>query len=256
MSVPGAGIPAGFTPLQMAIVRGQYPKLDFIRVVGEAQSPTQGVFVDCWSGPTDEVPLVSGVVELEVVSSDVADAAAGTGVQEVDMRLLDVNFISERVVVELDGTTPVVVPGGAKWLRHNFTSVSRAGSGEYAAGTITIRETGPGQTWGIILSGWNETRQSVLTVPAGIAGYLWSYSVSSDAAAGASLFGEVRFRTPGSTWELVDASPEISDADLRWADDLRGEVSLTPGTDFKIRIKSSIGSADVFSHLRAIIEQV
>lgn len=113
-------------------------------------------------------PAQAAAVALEVVSSSAADAfPAGTGARQVTIKALDDSFNEVAdVVVNLNGVTPVALPGGAIYRRVNRMDVTSVGSGEVAAGNITLRVPGPGAWQRYIPAGEAADRVGFLTVPA------------------------------------------------------------------------------------------
>ncbi len=91
--------------------------------------------------------------DLELVSDDAADTAAGLGAQEITVQglvLTDGKFVSQEEVVETNGTTAVAFT--KQFIRVFRAWISR--SGTYATmttvsspGTITVRGLGDGDTW-------------------------------------------------------------------------------------------------------------
>lgn len=126
---------------------------------------------------------------LEVLSSSANDTAAGSGAQEVTIEGLDASWNLISQAVELNGTTAVAIP--TSMIRVFRLYVSR--SGTYAtfntiatgshAGTITVRGSGGGATWGQINGSGIFAAQSeigVYTVPIGYTAFLLSEDVYID----------------------------------------------------------------------------
>lgn len=151
---------------------------------------------DVWSGG-GAYPWMTGATSLEVVSSDAADTAAGTGARTMTISGLDTAWIEQSDVITLNGTTAVAVP--KQYFRINSMVVSTAGSGETNAGTITVRDSGGGTTRGIIPLGGGISKQAIYTVPAGhtlsIHSILGSLNRSTGALTRAITLG-ITFRSP------------------------------------------------------------
>lgn len=76
-------------------------------------------------------------VAFEAVSSNAADAAAGTGARTIQADLVDGNGLQTTVTVALNGATPVAISG--TYIACNGARVFTAGSGLVNAGTVDIR---------------------------------------------------------------------------------------------------------------------
>jgi hypothetical protein len=142
-------------------------------VFGRAPA-VQNVRVDLWEGPTTTYVFPTSAVQMAVVSSSAADAAAGTGVRQVMIHYLDANYAVQTVTVTLNGITPV---NTVNMLRINGVHSVAVGSGGAAAGNISI--TNGGVTYGYISAGSNTARQAIYTVPAGVKGYISHWQTSS-----------------------------------------------------------------------------
>lgn len=119
---------------------------------------------DVWTGG-GQYPWMTASTALEIVSTSVNDAAAGTGARTVLIQGLDINYVEVNQTVTLNGTTPVAVP--TQLFRINNALIMSAGSGKVNAGDINIRNAGAGTVRAIIPLGYGITRQAVYTVPAG-----------------------------------------------------------------------------------------
>lgn len=142
-----------FTRYARTVALGNNPDID-IATVPE----------DVWSGG-GLYPWMTASTALEIVSSDAADSAAGTGARTVSIVGLDAAYEPVTQVVTLNGTTPV--PNPIELFRINSAIVATSGSGQVNAGTITIRDAGAGATRTLIALGYGITRQSQFTVRAG-----------------------------------------------------------------------------------------
>ena len=120
----------------------------------------------------------STLTSLEIVSSSLDDNISGTGARTVTVYGLTTDWEEVNEVVEMNGTTAVA-------LANQYYRVYRvrvATSGSYATqiqashiGTITVRESGAGQTWAEIplegVFGFGSSEIGVATIPAGHTGY-------------------------------------------------------------------------------------
>lgn len=110
------------------------------------------------------IPLPASAIAMEVVSSSVNDASAGTGAQIVMIHGLDSTWVEISEEVALNGTTPVALT--KSYLRINNFHVMTAGTGGVAAGTIKLQATGAGTEYDRITVGGNANLQAHFTVPA------------------------------------------------------------------------------------------
>lgn len=108
---------------------------------------------------------LSASSSLEMLSSNAADTAAGTGARTVTINGLDANYKPQSETVTLNGVTPVALT--KSYLRVNNMLIMSAGSGKTNAGTITARVASAGATQATIPAGYGITRRSLYTVPAG-----------------------------------------------------------------------------------------
>lgn len=143
---------------------GDIPGFSRITAVGNNPDIDAGVPEDIWSGG-GLYPWMTAATSLEVVSSNAADTAAGTGARTMRIVGLDANYVEIEAVVTLNGITPVAVT--PQFFRINRCDLLTAGTGTINAGTITVRDAGAGATRALIDAGFGITRQSQFTVPAG-----------------------------------------------------------------------------------------
>lgn len=119
---------------------------------------------DLWPGG-GVYPFLAASSALEIISSSVNDAAAGTGARTVLINGLDANYDEVSQVVTLNGTTAVPVP--TNLLRINSALIMSAGTTEVNEGVITIRDVATVTARAILQIGAGITRQAVYTVPNG-----------------------------------------------------------------------------------------
>lgn len=94
-----------------------------------------------WNGPgIYQFPDVA--TPLEIVSSDAADTAAGSGARSVLIQGLSSTYQIQSEIVELDGTNPVFTIN--PFLRVNTSEVYSAGSSAGAVGEITFNSQDAG----------------------------------------------------------------------------------------------------------------
>lgn len=141
---------------------------------------------------TYQTPLV--MTELEILSSDAGDNAAGLGAQEVKVIGLDANYEEISTTVILNGLTPVVID--IEFIRLYRWYVTR--SGTYAdstssshLGSLTIQESGGGTVWDIMPSTplpYGQSSIGAYTIPKGKTGYLLSKQIFVDSTKSADIF--------------------------------------------------------------------
>lgn len=170
------------------IAKGEVPGHSVIQKFGR-NSAVSSTFVPICSSGFYRTPTSN--TALEVVSTSTNDDIAGTGARTIYYEGLQNsggNLVVVSDVVELDGTTAVALPDQLIRLYRWYV----ASSGTYAsqsagshAGTLTIRESGGGNTWSTIVPNGFPVSQSQIgayTVPTGYMAYVSkiTYSVESD----------------------------------------------------------------------------
>jgi hypothetical protein len=116
---------------------------------------------------------------LSVVSSNAADAAAGTGARKVTIEGLDADYNVQTVEITLNGTTPVA--STETFIRVYRAFVSEAGSGGTNTGAISISTSSTVRAE--ISAGQGQTLMAVYTVPADYIGYIVGWSIGSGSSA-------------------------------------------------------------------------
>lgn len=126
---------------------------------------------------------------LEIVSSSANDTSAGSGARTVYVQGLDANFALQSVTATMNGTTPVALSG--TWFRVFRIYVVTSGtygsvSASSHAGTITVRNSGAGVSWGqLALDNSFAIGQSMIgayTVPSGYTAYVYPYYMSVESS--------------------------------------------------------------------------
>ena len=111
---------------------------------GFNDSMTSGTWEDVWPNASD-VPWLTTAAKMEVVSSNAADASAGTGVRQVELHGLSTTGVNQDEIITMNGTT--AVESSLTYIRvnklHNENVGTYGGSHE---GDITCRVTGAGST--------------------------------------------------------------------------------------------------------------
>jgi hypothetical protein len=134
---------------------------------------------------------------LEILSSSVNDTSAGSGARTVYVEGLDANFALQSTTATMNGTTAVALTG--TWTRVFRIYVVTSGTYGSAtasshAGTITVRNSGAGVSWGQLYVdsgyGLGQSLIGAYTVPVGYTAYVYpSYlSVESSKVVSAYFF--------------------------------------------------------------------
>lgn len=134
---------------------------------------------DIWEGATTTCPIPDQTVgeQLTVVSTSAADAAAGTGIQTLDVHGLDAAGNPQSEIVALNGVTPVNTTR-TDWRFVQSIHAETVGSGGVAAGTINIYRTGDAaRIYNVILAGGNMSLNAARMIPAGKTFYLKTLSI-------------------------------------------------------------------------------
>ena len=236
--------PVGRTKIDMC--RGLYPNIQPFGAFGERMSMgTSAAGEDIWRGTDDAIPIPADAGEaMEVVSTDAADAAAGTGVQSVNVDYLDADGNPGSEVIALNGTTAVALTLAT--VRHvQKLHATAVGSNGVAVGSVTIRNIGtPTDVYAIIAVGGNMSLNPSRMVPLGkkllilnwhatesqdrrVAFRLRSTSDLDQIYPGTSLFKSAMYLAKGSLETSVCAVvPALAIVKVTgWGDAIGGEAS-------------------------------
>lgn len=116
------------------------------------------------------IPIPASAIAMEIDSSSVNDAAAGTGAQQVEVHGLDANYVEISELITTNGTTAVATVNS--YIRINNFHVMQVGSGGVAAGDITLQSVGGATIYNKIAAGGNMCLQSHITIPANKTGFI------------------------------------------------------------------------------------
>jgi hypothetical protein len=164
---------------------------DHIRLPGFGEkssmpTPTGGIGVDVWEGPTDVIPHppVAGE-QMTVVSTSVEDDPTGTGMGTIRIEYIDGNGAAQTEDITLDGTTNVdTVATDIAFVNHMFsTSVGSGSINRVAAGDITIfKKAAPNTVYNIIKAGGNKDLTCAIRIPANVTYFIneWHCSVAGN----------------------------------------------------------------------------
>lgn len=100
---------------------------------------------------------------ISIVSTSIADASGGTGVNSIVVYGVDANWDEQTVVYTMNGTTPVV--SAESWIGINRVAVFLSGSGMTNAGTITVTGVTSEYTKAQMPLGGGVTQQMIFYVP-------------------------------------------------------------------------------------------
>lgn len=143
----------------------------------------------CEWGGTYVFPTAGGI-QMTIVSTSTEDAAAGTGVAQVEINYLDANYAEQTERRTITGTDPVTTTA-TNILRVNYfhtyalgSSGSNTGS---AVGNITLKNGAGMQTYAMIPALGNFSRHGVFTVPANKAAFLTYWDIGAGGATAGKL---------------------------------------------------------------------
>lgn len=205
-------------------------------------------FKDMWNVALQLYPFMAAAGEFTVVSSDAADAAAGTGIRTVELFILNAAFEMKQVTVILNGTTPVVVSGG-DWYRVLDMVATTAGSGGVAAGVIDL--IGDSNVLASIAIGNNSSSQLVYTVPksASLALIDFDYFLY-DPGNLQDGHAQIVTRAPvvDAPWVIFKGTEVVSNSNL--TSGISAFAAVFPiGTDVKVQSISSDAGAEFLASL-------
>lgn len=223
------------------IAKGEVPGHSVIQKFGR-NSAVSSTFVPICSSGFYRTPTSN--TALEVVSTSTNDDIAGTGARTIYYEGLQNsggNLVVVSDVVELDGTTAVALPDQLIRLYRWYV----ASSGTYAsqsagshAGTLTIRESGGGNTWSTIVPNGFPVSQSQIgayTVPTGYTAYVSkiTYSVESDKEAEILMFQREGVLNTSAPYNAMRLVTEINSA--------KGTSSVYYDTPLKFEEETDFG---------------
>lgn len=113
------------------------------------------------------IPFMEAATSVEVVSDNVNDTSAGTGMRTIVVQYLDANYDHKTTTITLNGTTAIAFPETVRAI--NLMVRGAVGTFRSAnVGNISIRDTGGlGKTYSYMTAGKGIARSSALTVPLG-----------------------------------------------------------------------------------------
>ena len=195
----------------LAIAADTVTNVELLQFTGENVTIGTGYEQICGTDAAGLHPLIAGE-DIDVVSSDTADASAGTGARTVLIKYLDSSFAKQQQTVTLNGTTEVAMT--ATDITYILSAqVLTTGTGLAAAGAITIAAVTDGPfVFGIIDAGATRMNNCASMIPAGHSGYVHGFWADAKAiAAGGGTVEAVlqvaEFGTSGvkasETWQTI-----------------------------------------------------
>ena len=184
-----------------------------------------------------------------IVSSDAADASAGTGARTVTVSGLDADYKVKTASVTLNGTSAVAISG--TWLRINRAFVTSSGTGGGAAGTITMQDVGATVVYANLGLG-NQTQMAVYTVPAGHTFYLGQITFTAAVSTGTnSATVKLDTRDFGSNTFRTRYIADLQSGEL--INSLQYPIALPEKTDIEARAIMSAGTASISAFFEGVL---
>ena len=194
----------------LAIASDTVTNVELLQFTGENVTIGTGYEQICGTDAAGLHPLIAGE-DIDVVSSDTADASAGTGARTVLIKYLDSNFVKQQQTVTLNGTTEVEMV--AQDITYILSAqIMTTGSGLASAGVITIAAVTSTFVFGIIDAGATRMNNCASMIPAGHSGYVhgfWADAKAIPAGGGTveAVLQVAEFGTSGikasETWQTI-----------------------------------------------------
>lgn len=226
---------------EVAIAGGLFTGYSIVNKFGtNADIDTGTVPEDIWEGGGVYTGFPDSTLEtVEVLSSSVNDASAGTGARTIRITGLDANYAVQQETITLNGTTPVA--SANTYRRVHTATVLTAGSGGVNAGTITVRHsTTEANVFLSLVAGRNQSNCSGYTVPAGYTAYMRHVTVAIRGTSGSPLSstvaveGQIWTRSFGGVFR--SRRPFVSSTNFPLEDDIYGGLVFTEKSDLILRI--------------------
>lgn len=169
---------------------------------------------------------------LSIVSDNVADDAAGTGLRTAIVFGVDANWALVTEVVTMDGTTPVTTTNS--FIGVNRLTIFQSGSADSNVGTITATASSSGNVMATMPAGQGTTQQLIFYVPEDyqfLATWLLLNAIKSSGGGNpeVTFYGYVYSAVVDSTFEIFRATMDTQIEEL---------VQLTPAEPFVVGEKS------------------
>ena len=210
------------------------------------QATVNNVEVDLWN-VVGKYVFPTGAMGMEVTSTSTSDTALGSGARTVKIWYLTTAFAEKTETITLNGTG--VVPTVATDLfRINAFRVLTAGTGDSAAGTISLRHIDNTPIYSQIAPGNTRGRNSIYTVPVDKTLYITHITYSVGNATG-GRYARFTLRATyddkaGAASSVFYPYHEIGIQDGAFSMSFEFPIKLPAGTDVKISVISDAGNAD------------
>ena len=239
----------------IAIAKGIVPGHRFLNKFGE-NAAVNVTEIDLWDHTADLTYLPSAEI-MEVTSASAADTSAGTGAQQIKVIGLDADYLEISETVIMNGVTAVDTT--LSYLRVVRAYVMVAGSGESAAGLITIKAKTALTVQATIVAENNQTMMTQYTIPANHTGIFINFTIGT--GTGKEAHGHIKQRSLNGVFRTLSSLASVetehtrdfitrvaAKTDIKMTISLvSGPVALGWGTYTMVIIHNDyLGDADVF----------
>lgn len=207
----------------------------WINKFGRNPEVDAGQVQDIWDfggdGNGETYSWPAAAADTTVVSSSVADTAAGTGAKTIQIQGLNSEYEVISKTVALNGTTPVALT--TQFLRVFRAKIVTAGSGETNAGNVDVKH---GATIiARVTLGFGQTLMALYTVPiyrvAKLAGWHANIKISNN---GTQAF-RLDVRPFGGAWNCKETFELGGTSGAHFYRKFRGWQSIPAKSDIRIR---------------------
>jgi hypothetical protein len=218
-----------------------------VRKFGFRTIPANNSFVDVWPGDTDFYEFPTFAQELDVFSSSADDdVAGGTGCQSVVLSCLDANFKSTQIYLELEGTTPLRVPGGP-YIRCNEIAAANVGSSGSTQGDVDVVTVSTATMLQRMQAGTASGRAIVWTNPRGSTCYVtWFFGSQFENKVGDVAFGRMETRWRLDAFRELVLTPNLTPEHPRFELELSSSA-FHDENDFRARLGGVNAGQQVFA---------
>ena len=200
---------------------------------------------DIWVGGGTYVPPSDTGEAIRAVSTNAADLALDMVVSG-----LDANFARQTKTIQLNGTTPVDIPG-------IWTRVDRSfnGNGTDYLGTANVTNVAGTVNFAVVPPTDQQTNQLFMTIPAGHTGMIKLVGASLNKSGGPTSNAIVRIeiRTFGGVFRTVTRFGLRSDGTSVMVTENILPSPLPEKTDIKMSAEVSVNDSDVSAILQVFI---
>jgi len=223
------------------VASGRAPSLSVIHKFGRNSDVDTGTLPeDIWSQGGVWVPPTTARIH-DIVSTDAADAAAGTGARTILVFGLNASFAEQSETVTMNGVTPVATANAYTRIYRMY--LLTAGSSHINAGVITATAQTDATVTAAIELAEGQTQMAIFTVPAGKTAYMTQYHASiirQGATAGAMADVYLYSAGPVDTTDYAIRARHNVGVGVTGAGDIRHEFDpprkFTEKTDLWLRV--------------------